>query len=230
MGLRSIAHESVWRVRRALRRPVTGRFHPYSYTRPDRYPWLFSFAAGALTDGERLRLLSFGCSRGDEVASLRRYFPLAHIKGLDISRRNIAACRRLDLDNVEFGVASSTEAEPSDAYDAVFCLCVLCHGDLRQNERPPLNCAPLIEFDAFERAVNGLSRCLKRGGLLFLFGSNFRFADTSAASAFKVVLNTNMPDGAPLYDRHNRLVTGSRYFEVGFRKHSGQVASSGLPG
>lgn len=221
MGLRSIAHESVWRVRRVLRRPMTGRFHPYSYTRPDRYPWLFSFAAGALADSKGLKLLSFGCSRGDEVASLRRYFPLAQIKGLDIGTRNIAACRRLELKNVEFGVASNTEAEPSDEYDAVFCLCVLCHGDLRQNKTPPLNCASLIEFDAFERVVNGLSRCLRRGGLLFLYGSNFRFADTSVASNFQVVLNTSVPDGAPLYDRHNRLLTGSRYLEVGFRKHSG---------
>lgn len=220
MGLRSIADESAWRVRRVLRRPVRGRFHPYSYTCPDRYPWLFSFAAGALTDGERLRLLSFGCSRGDEVASLRRYFPLAQIKGLDISARNIAAGRRLDLDNVEFGVASNTEAEPSDAYDAVFCLCVLCHGDLRHHEKPPSNCTPLIEFAAFEQTLSGLSRCLKPGGLMFLYGSNFRFADTSLASNFQGVLNTSMPDGAPLYDRHNRLLTGNRYLEVGFRKHS----------
>ena len=33
-------------VYRKFRRPVPGEFQPYYHTLPDRYPWLFGFAAG----------------------------------------------------------------------------------------------------------------------------------------------------------------------------------------
>src|SRR6185312_10759201 len=115
VDLRRLGH----RVRRALRRPVPGRFQPYAHTAPDRYPWLFRFAAEQLGDGADRRLLSFGCSRGDEVVSLRRHFPSAFIKGLDISPRNIAACRKRGITRAEFAVASSTEEETEATYDAV---------------------------------------------------------------------------------------------------------------
>ena len=64
-------------VYRRFRRPVQGEFQPYYHTLPDRYPWLFGFAAGRIGSRPDLRILSFGCSRGDEVFSLRRYFPAA---------------------------------------------------------------------------------------------------------------------------------------------------------
>lgn len=220
LGLRKIAYEFLWLTRRALRRPMSDRFQPYSYSLPDRYPLVFRFAADELGDGENLRLLSFGCSRGQEVASLRRYFPRAHIKGLDIDRRNIAICRRLNLKNVKFAVASSTEAERAEAYDAVFCLAVLCHGDLRISETPPSNCARLIKFADFDKTVSSFSRCLKIGGLLFVNASNFRFADASVASNFNVVLRAENPDGGPYYDRTNSLLIDTRYHEIGFRKHT----------
>ena len=58
---------------RKVRRPLPGEFQPYYYTRPDRYPWLFGFAAARIGARRDVRILSFGCSRGDEVFSLRRY-------------------------------------------------------------------------------------------------------------------------------------------------------------
>src|SRR6202041_1232264 len=66
---------SFFSMRYRVRHPVAGRFQPYRYTLPDRYPWLFRFAAAALEGREERKLLSFGCSRGDEVLALRRYFP-----------------------------------------------------------------------------------------------------------------------------------------------------------
>ena len=77
-----------------LTRRLPGQFQPYRYTLPDRYPWLFQFAARELADRPDLRILSFGCSRGEEVFSLRRYFPTASIKGIDARPRNIARAVR----------------------------------------------------------------------------------------------------------------------------------------
>ena len=37
-----------FRLAGRLRAPAEGRFQPYPHTLPDRYPWLFDFAAAAL--------------------------------------------------------------------------------------------------------------------------------------------------------------------------------------
>ena len=110
--LRHIWRRGLFEFGRRLRRPVEGRFQPYAYTLPDRYPWLFDFAAERLGRIAAPRLLSFGCSRGDEVFSLARRLPRATIKGIDIDLRNIAACRaRLEPaqgHRIAFEVASNT--------------------------------------------------------------------------------------------------------------------------
>lgn len=131
-----------------------------------------------------MRLLSFGSSRGDEVASLRRYFPLASIKGVDISRADIKECRRrrdlADDPGVELAQASGARGEPPSHYDAIFCTTVFRHGDLTGKRRQ--SCADLISFEAFERTVAELAICLRSGGLLVTEHSNFRFEDTYVKS------------------------------------------------
>lgn len=205
---------------RKLRPEMPGRFQPYSYTLPDRYPWLFEFARAALRDVPAPRLLSFGCSVGDEIVSLRRAFPEAAIRGLDIAPGAIAACRaRLVSDEqVSVGVAADTSGEPDDAYDAVFCLAVLCHGDLTVTRAERSD--RLFPFVRFERAVADLARCVRPGGLLFIHTANFRFGDTVIAREFVTVLEAGKEQLAAdlLYGRDDRLIAGARYYPVGFRK------------
>jgi SAM-dependent methyltransferase len=220
-ALTSLWRRSRFALSRRLRRPVRERFQPYPHTLPDRYPWLFDFAAAALESVAPPRLLSFGCSRGEEVFSLARRFPDAAIKGLDIDPGNIAACRaKSGVERLSFEIASNTRGEPAGHYDAIFCLAVLCHGDLtvtraRRSE-------PLLRFADFERTVADLARCLKPGGLLFLHTTNFRFCDTTVAGGFDVVLEARPEQLAPdvLFDREGRLMPGARYLPVGFRKRS----------
>jgi SAM-dependent methyltransferase len=204
-----------------LRRPVEERFQPYPHTLPDRYPWLFDFATAELAGVPSPRLLSFGCSRGEEVLSLYRRLPTAVIKGVDIDPANIAAClAKTHDDRLSFEAASNTRAEPSNHYDAVFCLAVLCHGDLTVTRAQKSE--PLLRFADFERTVADLARCLKPGGLLFLHTTNFRFCDTAIARHFDVALEARPEQLAPdvLFDRDGRLMPGERYLPVGFRKRT----------
>jgi len=206
-------------VRYRVRHRVNGRFQPYHHTLPNRYPWLFQFAADALRGREECRLLSFGCSSGDEVISLRQYFPKAHITGIDFDAGNITRCRaRIKDPAIRFAVAATTADEVAHSYDAIFCLAVLCHGYLTISDAPQAD--PLLYFDDFERVVSDFSRCLKPDGLLLLHTTSFRFCDTGIANAFEVLLEATPEQMAAdlHFGRDNQRLDGERYRAVVFRK------------
>jgi len=218
-GLFNALRHAIFSIRYRVRQPVAGRFQPYRHTLPDRYPWLFSFAAASLGSESDCRLLSFGCSRGDEVLALRTYFPRATIKGIDFDRRNIARCRARTNDaNMSFSVAATTREERAGSYDAIFCLAVLCHGYLTISGAQ--RCDPLLDFADFERVVSDFARCLKPGGLLLLHTTSFRFRDTAVAADFDILLEAELEQMAAdvQFGRDNRRLPGARDRAVVFRK------------
>ena len=202
-------------------------FQPYRTTETDRYPRVFQFARDQLGDNRQRRILSVGCSTGEEVFSLRRYFTAASIHGIDINHRNISICnkrlRRIGDAGLSFEVADSTHSVKSESCDAIFCMAVLRHGKLETIETP--RCDHLIRFTDFDRVVRDFARCLKPGGLLFIWQSNFRFRDTVTSTQFEVVLEMER-SGARIYDCNNQLMHGVDEREVGFRKRADARAGS----
>ena len=205
------------------RRPADA-FQPFNDTAPDRYPRIFGFVQETLGAQSELRILSFGCSTGEEVFSLRRYFPRAAIKGIDVNAGNIAAARRRLRRGpdtlLSFAIAGSTTAEPISVYDAIFCMAVLRHGSLGQ---PGVRrCDHLIRFEDFAATIVDFSRCLKPGGLLVIRHSNFRLCDTPASAAFETVLrvptNAKVKAKTPLFGPDNILINGADYPDTVFRK------------
>lgn len=203
-----------------LRRP-DGLFQPFADTRPDRYPEIFAFVRDTLGDGPERALLSFGCSTGEEAASLRHYFPQARITGIDVNPHNIAKARKIADPRMQFEVGSTVEGE--NTFDAVFAMAVFRHGRLGSR---PRSCAHLIRFDAFERSIAALARAVKPGGLFAIIHANFRFSDTEAAAGFAPVLSlTHVPawQKTPLYGRDNLLTAPARDDGV-YRKNEGPTA------
>jgi len=189
----------------------------------DRYPETFSFVQRELGGERALNILSFGCSTGEEVFSLRHYFPQATIKGVDINPGNIAVCRRrlrrLNDARIEFYTAGTLAAEPSASYDAIFCMAVLRHGQLA---RPGVvRCDHLIPFEVFSRAVESFRRCLKPGGLLAMRHNNFRLCDAPAGADFETILSIDYHDPekkTPIFGPSNQLMTGVTFPDTVFRK------------
>jgi SAM-dependent methyltransferase len=202
--------------------PPRGAFQPFNDTRADRYPKIFGFVQSALGTSSKIRILSYGCSTGEEVFSLRSYFPHAVIKGIDINAGNIAVCRRRLKEKpdaaMSFESASSIEEEPSAAYDAIFAMAVLRHGSL--GLPGVTRCDHLIRFDEFARAVEDFRRCLKPGGLLVIRHSNFRLCDAPAGTAFETVLRVENAETikTPIFGPDNLLMPGVEYPDTVFRK------------
>ena len=200
-------------------------FQPFTDTFPDRYPQLFRFVREQVGDAPSHRILSFGCSTGDEVFTLRRYFPLSTVKGIDINPRNIRVARRrlneLHDPKVVLEVANSTVGEPSNRYHAVFCMSVFRHGGLGESGIDN-RCDHLIRFEDFERATSDIARCIVPGGLLLIGQSNFRFGDARSSKDFDVVfqIDGTADKRTPMFDRDNRFLPETGYGAVGFRKRA----------
>ena len=204
--------------------PKRGAFQPFNDTQPDRYPVIFQFVADQLGADRPLDILSFGCATGEEVFSLRRYFPRARIKGVDINPGNIAAARaRLaaapDLD-LSFAVAGSTADEQAARYDAIFCMAVLRHGGL--GDPGVTRCDHLLRGEDVARAVDDFRRCRKPGGLLVLRHGNFRLRDMPAGAAFDTMLSVPLrgEKKTPIFGPDNRLMPGVEDPETVFRKRT----------
>jgi hypothetical protein len=76
---------------------LVASLHPGCHQGPnktalDRYPEIFAAAAAAAPNARRI--LSFGCSTGEECVTLANYFPNAQIVGTDINPVNLLKARR----------------------------------------------------------------------------------------------------------------------------------------
>ena len=198
------------------RSKAPGLFQPTGFTQHNRYPLLFAEARALAGYASMRRLLSFGCSTGEEVLTLRQYFPDAFIKGLDIDAHRIAECHRRSPAGemlTDYAVAASADGEASASFDAVFALAVLRHGDLGE---APESCTHLLRFSAFEAAITSLVTCLRPGGLLVVRHANFRVEDASGAAALVPLLL--QPTRSPRYGRDERRIMDDARETVIFRK------------
>ncbi len=204
------------------RRP-TNLYQHRSVTLPDRYPAIFDLLRQKLADVANPRLLSFGCATGDEVFSLRSYFPTAYIKGIDINPANIAACRRQLArnggdDTLAFAIGSSAANEPAESYHAVLCMAVFVRWQLKR-DRNIATCEPHLRFSDFAQAAAELAACVVPGGYLVIRHAMFRFADTPAAREFSCVLTLPQPkEFFPRFGPDNRRLADTEHEAVVFQK------------
>jgi hypothetical protein len=163
-----------------------------SKTAFNRYPEIFAAAVAILP--EALRILSFGCSTGEECVTLASYFPAALIVGADINPLNLFKAAKHRTDRIRFVYAADRILKWLGGFDAVFCMAVL-----RTSKRDRI--AEHYPFERFEERAVFLDSLVKPGGILVIHNAIYRFSNTAHPGTYETISveaphnNVYLPDG-----------------------------------
>jgi len=162
-----------------------------SDTSADRYPQLFDLAAQLIPDAKRI--LSFGCSTGEELLALRRRFPQAEIVGAEINSR----CRRIATGKFIHDPAIEVVPPHSieGSFDAIFALAVLQREPVKMAEMAVEDLTPFYPFERFDKVVGALVARLRHGGLLCVMHAQYPVEASSAARMLEPI------DPSPLMEQ-----------------------------
>lgn len=144
-------------------------------TQHDRYPEIMARVRDKVT-GQGLRVLSFGCSTGEEVTTLEGYFDECTVHGYDIDPSRVP-------DSI--GHYSEYKELLPYSYDVVFCMSVLC--------RWPEPQKPDYKFDLFETTLETIHRLIRPAGHLVIYNASYTFTDSALSSNY-VPVNLNLKD------------------------------------
>jgi SAM-dependent methyltransferase len=180
----------------------------------DRYPEEFAAAREYLGGRSNLRILSFGCSTGEEVATLRAYFPEARIVGCEMNPHRLKICRSRGLDGkVSFIESDRGLIAASGPYDAIFCMAVL-------QRRPHMVIRSSIDdisgfypFWQFDEEVGFLASILHDGGILGLAHTQYLLGDASAGREFRP-----LPGFSPTAAQGPRFARDGRRLDASVRE------------
>jgi trans-aconitate methyltransferase len=220
IGLRSVYSREHRRLFAAHFGKQTDTHQPTNATAMDRYPLVFEAVQRLVGARPDLRLLSFGCSTGEEVVTLQQYFPKASIVGAEISDQSREACVARGLDaRVRFIRSEPSVIADCGPYDVVFAMAVLQylpHLMVRAGVRDLRRLYPFHKFDTQLRLFDSW---LKPGGLIALQHTQYRFCDSSIAFKYEACgYDETLGAGPRLYGAGGRLLENERYHDVIFRR------------
>ena len=156
---------------------------------PDRYPQLFAAAhPNDRIDGAG-RSSSSVRAAGEEVVTLRHYFPGAMLTGAEINRGLLRACHRLPPDpRRRFIHSTHAGIAACGPYDAIFAMAVLTRRPHLVDERDMRNIADFYPYAHFEQELRFLAAQLVPGGLLIVEHSLYRAEDALAGIQMEAMI------------------------------------------
>lgn len=174
----------------------------------NRYPKIFSACQEYFKGKENLKILSYGCSTGEEVLTLRSYFPTAQIIGTDINKRSLETCRKLPVDEkISFIYSTPSEIQKHGKFDAIFCMAVLQRNPHDIAAKGITNLSKIYPFEKFEKQIVELDKLVKPNGLLVVHFTQYSLLDTTLASSYQALGNHVQDDYLnPVFDRSSELI------------------------
>ncbi|MBD8071113.1 class I SAM-dependent methyltransferase [Bacillus sp. PS06] len=179
-----------------------------SLTFMDRYPTIFKACKDYFNHKTDLKILSYGCSTGEEVLTLRKYFPTGHIIGAEINKNSLAICKKLNVDeNITFIYSTPKEIEKYGTFDAIFCMAVLQRKPHYIASKGITNLKKIYPFEKFEEQIIELDKLIKPGGLLIVHYTQYTLKDTKVTHKYKALEINNQKDYlSPVFDKYSNLI------------------------
>ena len=187
-------------------------------TQLNRHPDIFE-ALGARFKDEPIRLLSFGCSTGEECQSLSTYLPNATIIGVDVNKKSIEKAKsKFASEKLSFYHIEAKSLHTLGKFDVITAISVLC----RYPESKLIqNIDSVFPFSIFEMSVGYLDQVLNPKGYLFIRSSNFRFMETEYHKKYEVIFfqGQRQPEMFPKFNKINSRLKDFEEREELFQKH-----------
>jgi hypothetical protein len=179
-----------------------------SLTYYDRYPTIFSACRDYFSNKQDLKILSYGCSTGEEVLSLRRYFPNAYIVGTDINKHSLEICRKLHMDDkISFIYSETSEIQRQGPFDAIFCMAVLQRKPHDIVAKGITNLKKIYPFERFEQQIIEFDHLINPNGLLIVHFTQYSLLDTIVSSKYEVLGDYNQNDySSSVFDQHSNII------------------------
>lgn len=161
-----------------------------STTGINRHPDLFKVIGDLFSTKTNYKILSFGCSTGEECITLHEYFKNAAIIGVDINKKSLKAAQlKAKSPQIEFLFSDENIIAHKGPYDIIFALSVLCKNPEAEFLE---DISKIYSFEEYEKTVLFFDQILKPGGILVIRSSNFRFKDTSIFQKFQIYKNSEL--------------------------------------
>ncbi len=154
----------------------------------DRYPSLFTPVCVLLAERHAPRILSYGCAAGEEVTSLRGYFPDAMLVGAEINPALLRICRKLPHDPQRVFIESRRDTIAAHGpYDAIFAMAVFTRRPNEVDERGLRDISGHYPFALFAADLRFLADQVAPGGLLIVEHAQYLVEDALRGMPFSAV-------------------------------------------
>ena len=181
-----------------------------TFTLENRYPRVFEIVKNILSDIPKAKIMSFGCSTGEEVSTLISYFPQATLMGVDINPWCIKQCKKNNhFSHCSFENYDSHIFKNTNEFDAIFCMAVFQNTKNREDQH--IDYSDSFLFDDFEKELSKLDSKLKKGGVLAIDNSDFDFLDTKTSLNYQPYEHSENKflRNRPLFGKQNQKKSAS---------------------
>jgi hypothetical protein len=189
-------------------------------TAANRRPKVMQALARIVPDRVGARVLSFGCSTGEEVLDLREHYRQARVFGTDLNR---ASLRKAEERLKDSGVGLFQSTYDNLQRYGPFDLILACSVFLRHPEDTHADdLSKLYPFEAFEKGVCRLFDNTLPGGFLLIHNTNYRVGDTRLGALLTPVRHPDIVQNprVPLFNPNGRKLGVTGYDEQLFRRES----------
>lgn len=178
------------------------------FTAMNRYPEIFSACRYYFKDKENIKILSYGCSTGEEVLTLRHYFGNATIVGAEINKHSLEKCRSLPLDNkITFINSTIKDITENGPYDLVLCMAVLQRTPDTIKQKGITSLKKIYPFEKFEKQIIELDSYVKKDGLLVVHFSQYYLKDTVVSSKYTALGEYNQDYySSAIFDKESNII------------------------